>query len=230
MTEKEILEELEPLGTAQNRKIYKRHGADDTVFGVSFANLRKMHKRIKVDHGLALKLWVTGQLEARLLAAMISDPKLTDETLLEAWANDLNSGMETGEFVDLVSKTSFARTKMEQWSNSEGEWIGRAGWQLLAHLAMKDEGLSDDYFENYLQIIEQDIHSRKNMVRDAMNSALIAIGIRNSNLEKQALAVAANIGKVNVDHGETNCKTPDAAEYIRKTLNRRRQNNKKTAA
>lgn len=230
MTEKEILEELEALGTAQNRKIYKRHGADETVYGVSFANLRKMHKRIKVDHALALKLWATGQLEARLIASMIADPELTDGALLDTWAKDLNSGMVTGEFVDLVSKTSFAQAKTEQWSNSDGEWIGRAGWQLLAHLAMKGEGLPDDFFENYLQIIEQDIHSRKNMVRDAMNSALIAIGIRNSNLENQALGVAAKIGVVNVDHGETSCKTPDAAEYIRKTLNRRRQKKKKTAA
>ena len=230
MTENEVLDELEALGTAQNRKIYKRHGADETVYGVSFANLRKMHKRIKVDHALALNLWATGQLEARLIASMIADPDLTDEALLDTWAKDLNSGMVTGEFVDLVSKTSFAQAKMEQWSNSDGEWIGRAGWQLLAHLAMKGEGLSDDFFENFLQIIEQDIHSRKNMVREAMNSALIAIGIRNSNLENQALGVAAKIGVVNVDHGETSCKTPDAAEYIRKTLNRRRQKKKKTAA
>ena len=230
MTEKEVLEELESLGTAQNRKIYKRHGADATVYGVSFANLRKMHKRIKVDHALALKLWETGQLEARLIGSMIADPKLTDEALLDAWANDLNSGMVAGEFVEHVSKTPFARAKMEQWCDSEGEWTGRAGWQLLAHFAMKDEELSDGYFENYLQIIGEDIHLRKNMVRDAMNSALIAIGIRNSKLEKQALAVAAKIGKVDVDHGETSCKTPDAAEYIRKTLNRRRQKRKKTAA
>ena len=230
MTENEVLDELKALGTAQNRKIYKRHGADETVYGVSFANLRKMHKRIKVNHALALNLWATGQLEARLIASMIADPELTDEALLDSWAKDLNSGMVTGEFVDLVSKTAFAQAKTEQWSNSDGEWIGRAGWQLLAHLAMKGEGLPDDFFENYLQIIEQDIHSRKNMVRDAMNSALIAIGIRNSNLENQALGVAAKIGVVNVDHGETSCKTPDAAEYIRKTLNRRRQKKKKTAA
>lgn len=230
MTEKEVLEELKALGTAQNRKIYRRHGADETVYGVSFANLRKMHKRIKVDHALALKLWATGQLEARLIASMIADPKLTDEALLDAWAEDLNSGMVAGEFVELVSKTPFARAKMEQWSDSEGEWIGRAGWQLLVHLAMKDERLSDDFFESYLQIIEKDIHSRKNMVRDAMNSVLIAIGIRNSNLEKLALSVAGKIGVVNVDHGETSCKTPDAAEYIRKTLNRRRQKSKKSAA
>jgi hypothetical protein len=67
-----------------------------------------------------------------------------------------------------------------------------------------------------LGIIERDIHHRKNRVRDAMNSARIAIGIRNKKLEERALKVAKNIGKVVVDHGETSCKTPDATAYIRK--------------
>ena len=75
----------------------------------------------------------------------------------------------------------------------------------------------------HLATIEGEIHARKNRVRDAMNSALIAIGIRNDALEEQALAAATRIGKVEVDHGETGCKTPDAADYIRRTLDRRRQ-------
>lgn len=54
-----------------------------------------------------------------------------------------------------------------------------------------------------------------------MNSALIAIGIRNPELLEKALSIAAVIGKVQVDHGETSCKTLDAADYIRKTLARR---------
>jgi hypothetical protein len=64
---------------------------------------------------------------------------------------------------------------------------------------------------------------RKNRVRDAMNSAVIAIGIRNPKLEKKALAAAKRIGQVEVDHGETSCKTPDATAYIHKTLERRRK-------
>ena len=35
-------------------------------------------------------------------------------------------------------------------------------------------------------------------------------------LRKAALVAAKRIGKVEVDHGDTACKTPDAAEYIEK--------------
>lgn len=226
MTMQEVLQELESLGTVQNRKIYRRHGVCENLYGVSFANLRKMGKRLKVDHALAQQLWSTGNHEAQLLASMIADPATVEENLLDRWVTELANRTVTGEFSDFVSKTSFFQAKMEAWSDSEDEWIGRAGWQLLALLAMNDKELPDSYFENYLEIIERDIHGRKNMVRDAMISALIAIGIRNPALEKKALSAAKKIGKVVVDHGETSCKTPDAAEYIRKTVERKKQRKK----
>jgi|SRR5829696_7030149 len=56
-----------------------------------------------------------------------------------------------------------------------------------------------------------------------MNGALIAIGIRNPALEKKAIAAAERIGKVEVDHGETGCKTPDAVPYIRQAVERRKK-------
>ncbi|MFE6587353.1 DNA alkylation repair protein, partial [Bacillus mobilis] len=52
------------------------------------------------------------------------------------------------------------------------------------------------------------------------NRALIAIGVRNESLERQAIETARVIGKVEVDHGETSCKTPDAEAYIKKTKER----------
>lgn len=227
MTMQEVLQELESLGTAQNRKIYKRHGACENLYGVSFANLRKIGKRLKVDHALAQQLWSTGVHEAQLLASMIADPATVEESLVDKWVTELADRTVTGEFSDFVSKTPFFQVKMAAWSDSEDEWIGRAGWQLLALLAMNDEELPDTYFENYLAVIERDIHTRENMVRDAMNSALIAIGIRNSALESKALSAAKKIGKVDVDHGETSCKTPDAARYIRKTVERKKQRKKR---
>ena len=227
MTMQEVLQELESRGTAQNRKIYRRHGACENLYGVSFANLRKMGKQLKVNHDLAQQLWSTGVHEAQLLASMIADPATVEENLLDSWVTELADRTVTGEFSDFVSKTPFFQAKMVAWSDSEDEWIGRAGWQLLALLAMNDKELPDSYFENYLEIIKRDTHFRKNMVRDAMNSALIAIGIRNSALEKKALSAAKKVGKVVVDHGETSCKTPDAAEYIRKTVERKKQRKKR---
>jgi hypothetical protein len=91
------------------------------------------------------------------------------------------------------------------------------GWLLLSMFALNDREEPDEWFEAHLQTIESEIHQRRNDVRDTMNSALISIGVRNARLEKRALAAAKVIGKVVVDHGETGCKTPDAAAYIRKT-------------
>jgi hypothetical protein len=87
---------------------------------------------------------------------------------------------------------------------------------------MNDPTLPDAFFEPHLARIERDIHAEKNRVREAMNNALIAIGMRDDALEARALAVAQTIGKVHVDHGETGCKTPDALSYIRKGRDRHR--------
>jgi serine/threonine protein kinase len=43
-----------------------------------------------------------------------------------------------------------------------------------------------------------------------MNSVSIAIGGYHPELRDEALAIAKEIGKVEVDHGDTSCKTPDA--------------------
>ena len=49
-----------------------------------------------------------------------------------------------------------------------------------------------------------------------MNRALIAIGRRTPPLRRAATAAAKRIGPVEVDHGETGCKTPDAVAAITK--------------
>ncbi len=57
MNETEVLQELKALGTEQNRKVYRRHGVGENLHGVSFANLGKLKKKIKIDHELAERLW-----------------------------------------------------------------------------------------------------------------------------------------------------------------------------
>ena len=221
-----VIQELEELGTEQNRKIYRRHGVREDLFGVSFGNIRKLQKKIKTDHSLARELWATGNHDARILATMVADPNMIEKEgprhdWLESWAADLDNYIIADAFAELVSKTDSARGKAEHWNRSEDEWTGRAGWTIMAKIAMKDRILPDDYFEELLPTIEAGIHTRKNRVRDAMNAALIAIGIRNERLQERALSAAANIGKVEVDHGATGCVTPDAASYILKTVNRK---------
>ena len=216
MVSTDVLRELESLGTEQNRKIYKRHGAGDNLYGVSFANQKVLTRKYKGNHQLALELWDSGNADARILATMIADPKLADNAMIERWASDLTNYGLADALEGLVTRTPLAREKAEEWIKSDEEWRGSMGWQLVGQLAMQDKDLPDDYFERHLQTIERDIHSAKNRVRYSMNGAIIAIGLRNDRMREKALAVAEKVGKVEVDHGETGCKTPDAVPYIMK--------------
>lgn len=220
----ETLHQLESLGTEQTRKTYRRHGVKGNAYGVSYAHLEKLKKAIKKDHALAVELWATGNHDARILATMIADPKAMTSEDLDAWVGDLGDYVVTDAFSKLAAGSPLVREKIDRWTAADHEWIESAGWNLLAHLAMgQDGGLPDDDYEKHLEVIARDIHNRKNRVRHSMNSALIAIGGRNERLMEKALAAAAKIGKVEVDHGETGCKTPDAAEYIRKMVARKRK-------
>lgn len=224
-----VMGELERLGTAQNRKIYSRHGLGDNTFGVSYANLKQLKKQIKTDQALAVALWATGNHDARILATMIAAPRQMSDDQMEQWGHSLNNHAQTDAFAGVVAQTPLARAKAEAWIASNEEQVARAGWTVLALLTTNDVTLPDSYFEPYLARIERDIHQARNRVREAMNNTLIAIGSRSAALEPLALASAARIGKVDIDHGETACETPDAATYIGKTRAHREARAKATA-
>jgi 3-methyladenine DNA glycosylase AlkD len=77
-------------GTAQNRKIYAKHGAHDPMFGVPWSHLRILAKRSKKDHELALKLWDSGNYDARILATMIANPDRLTLKQVDRWAKELS--------------------------------------------------------------------------------------------------------------------------------------------
>ena len=218
-----VFEELRALGAEQYRKIYKNHGVQGESFGVSYAHMKVLVKKIKINHPLALDLWATGNHDARILATMIADPQQATDAMLDAWGRDLSSYVITDAFSSYASKTPLARAKIEQWIESDVEWMGQAGWSLLAQIARDDNTLPDSYFEPFLERITRDLHSSQNRVRHSMNNAVIAIGLRNAALEAQAVAAAQQIGKVVVDHGKTDCKTPDAIAYMEKAKAKTKQ-------
>jgi 3-methyladenine DNA glycosylase AlkD len=221
MTAQEVLTTLRSLGTEQNRKIYARHGAGPNTFGVSFANLEKIRKDIKRDHALATELWKTGNFDACNLATMIADPAEMSAKDLDDWVGRMEGYCVADLFArNIAAKTPFAKAKVDKWTKSKQELVGEAGYQLLACIVMNDRETEDAYFERWISTIEGGIHKAQNRVRHSMNTALIAIGVRNAKLRDLALAAAGKIGKVTVDHGETSCKTPDAAAYIQKTSQR----------
>ena len=218
MTKDEAIKQLRANGTAQNRKICRRHGVRGDLFGVSYAVLTKMKRKIKIDQPLAEQLWSTGNQDARTLATLIADPATIGVRTLNAWAKELDNRHLAGALSNVAADAPSAGKQVEKWTAARNGLVGCAGWHTLASVARQDNGLSDAYFEDYLGIIEATIHAAKNWMKYAMNNAVISIGGRNSRLQRKAIAAAKRIGKVEVDHGETVCKTPDAVSYIKKTV------------
>ena len=211
-----VMKTLEKSGSEQTRKTYRRHGAPEPVFGVSFATLGGLVKQIGVDHELALSLWDTGNFDARNLAFKIADPVQMTSSDLDRWARETSVRMCGGYVSMLAVEGSKGQATAVRWLASREDRLRAAGWGVVAQLAARDEAVPEAWLAEKLAEIERTIHAAPNAHREAMNLALITIGGRSGALRKSALAAAKKVGKVEVDHGDTACKTPDAGAYIEK--------------
>jgi 3-methyladenine DNA glycosylase AlkD len=222
-TAKTILATLEKLGKPQTATIYKRHGSGDNVFGVLTSEISKLKKKIKVDHALAMELWKTGNTEARVLALQVADPEKVTRADADRLVDEGPVRFLGCYLCDLLARSPIAEQTMRAWMKSKDEDTREAGYGIFG-VRLKDDpsSVDDADAERVLATIEKEIHRSPNRARYAMNGALISIGIYKPALQKKAIAAAKRIGKVEVDHGETSCKTPDAAPYIEKASKRKR--------
>jgi 3-methyladenine DNA glycosylase AlkD len=195
LTAAEVVARLEALASEANREGMGRFGiAVDRALGVSMPALRSLAKEIGKDHELAGELWETGVHEARLLACLVAEPGRLTEAQLERWA----AGFDSWDVVDqccsnLVDRTPFAWAKVREWAGREEEFVKRAGFALLAALAVHDKKAPDEKFLDLLPLIEGASDDGRNFVKKAVNWALRQIGKRNPALNAAAVKTAGKI-------------------------------------
>jgi 3-methyladenine DNA glycosylase AlkD len=162
--------------------------------GIGLPRLRALAKRIGRNHQLADELWRSQIHEARILAAMVDDPAAVTEEQMEAWAAEFDSwDLVDGTCSSLFDRTPFAWTKALDWSSREEEFVKRAGFTMMATLAVHDKKATDEAFLALLPIVEREAGDPRNYVRKAVNWALRQIGKRNPALNAAAIACAERI-------------------------------------
>ncbi|MFT5081386.1 MAG: hypothetical protein ACI9D0_001929 [Bacteroidia bacterium] len=222
LTTKQVMAELKAAGTAQNIKTFGNHGVTGDFFGVSYAFLKQLHRRVKSDHELALELWQTGNHDARVFACWAADGDKTTMKLLNQWAQDVDNHVLAIELASLAQDTDLAHRIMAKWIARKVEWPSSMGWGVASRLAMQpsrgsDEGgITEAQVGELLTKLEAGIQSAPNYTRHNMNNALISIGCR-PKWKTKAIAAAKRIGKVEVNYGATSCSVTDAAARIEKT-------------
>jgi 3-methyladenine DNA glycosylase AlkD len=168
-----------------------------SVYGVSIPNLRKLAKQIGKDHDLAQELWDTENRETRILAALIEEPAKVTKSQIEKWVRDLDSWEVCDQCcMNLLEKLPPAYGKAVEWSLCNEEFVKRAGYVLMARLAVSDKGADDRKFEEFFSHIKRGALDPRNFVKKAVNWALRQIGKRNIQLNQSAIRVAEEIKKI----------------------------------
>jgi 3-methyladenine DNA glycosylase AlkD len=214
-----IVAELEKLGSPAIKNVLIKHGAKEPFFGVKVGDMKTIVKRIKKDHALALQLFDTGIGDAQYLAGLISDPPQMTKAQIQKWAKTATWGMVSAYTVPWVaSESRFGVELANEWIESPKEVIAAGGWATFSSLVSikADEELDLAELEKLLGRVQKTIRTSPNRVRYHMNGYVIAVGCFVKPLNAKAKAIGKAIGIVGVDMGDTECKVPDAVEYISK--------------
>ena len=193
-----VIEKLKSASNPDSVKGMARFGiTPENTFGVSIPSLRKIAKETKKDHTLAQQFWDFGFRETMILASMIDEPDMVTQEQMEKWVLDFDYWEICDQCcMNLFEKTNFAYEKAVEWSSRTEEFVKRAGFVMMARLAVSDKKADDSKFEQFFPIVSREADDGRNFVKKAVNWALRQIGKRNLALNVKAIDVAKEMQKI----------------------------------
>ena len=218
MEARELLSVLKAHANPANVAGMARYGIhSEGTLGVPMPVLRRLAREAGRSHELAAELWASGIHEARILATLIDDPVRVTGCQMDRWAGDLNSWDVCDQACqNLFRYTPVAFAKAAKWARARREFVRRAGFSLMAGLAVKARTASDAQFEAFFPLIAEAAVDDRNMVKKAVNWALRQIGKRNSSLCAKAIATAQEIAAL--DSRAARWVAADALRELRRRL------------
>jgi len=195
MDYEEVIARLKTYQNPTNVEGMGRFGINPAnTLGVSIPTLRTIAKEMGTNHQLAQQLWGSGIHEARILASMTDDPEKVTTRQMEKWVRDFDSWDICDQCCsNLFDKTKWAHQKAVEWTSRKEEFVKRAGFVLMATLAVHDKKASNAQFQRYFSIIRRESTDQRNFVKKAVNWALRQIGKRNQTLNRLAIETARGI-------------------------------------
>jgi 3-methyladenine DNA glycosylase AlkD len=186
---------LEKRGSKRNRDGMARYGiVAPRVYGVSMATMKSLAKELGKDHELALALWDTGWYEARILTSFVDEPARVTPSQMDRWMRDFDNWAICDTICfQLFDKTPHAWKKIDQWSRRKKEFEKRAGFALLAAVALHDKRAPDAAFMKSLNLIKSAASDERNFVKKGVSWALRSIAHRNKALHSASLTLAAKL-------------------------------------
>jgi len=196
-TVQEVLAWLKRSGSPKAAAGLARYGLPTTnAYGISVGTLRARANQIGKDHDLALKLWKTGSLDARIMASFLGDPQQLTLAQMNAWCRDFdNLGTTDTACFALFDRSPLAWRGVAPWARQKGEFQKRAGFVMMACLAAHDKTATDAAFLKFFPIIERGASDDRNFVKKGVSWALRHLGHRSPALHSAAVKTATQLSK-----------------------------------
>lgn len=218
-TLKETLAQLEALGNEKVHARNSKNGAGDNQFGVQLGDIRKLAAKIKTNDALAMALWETGNIDARLLAILLINPKNLS-------GDELDRMVRSARFAQLadwlnsyiVRQHPEKEALRQKWMADDDPWAARAGWSLTSErIGKKPEGLD---LPALLNRIESEMGDAAPETQWTMNYCLAGIGIHFPKHRKRAVAIGEALGIYRDYPVSKGCTSPFAPIWIKEMVSR----------
>lgn len=202
ITVDEIVDRLKSSSNPKSIKGMAKFGIDpDRTLGVRIPVLRELAKELKKTvedrQTLARKLWERKIRETMIVAGMIAEPEMTTEKLMDEWVEDFYDWEICDQTcMNLFEKTPFAYDKAVEWSYRNEEYVKRAGYVMMARLAVSDKKADDERFIEFFPDIKRGATDQRHIVKKGVNWAIRQIGKRNLKLNEKAVELSLEIQEI----------------------------------
>lgn len=219
MTVEDVMTRLEGLGSEKQRAMNAKNGAGENQFGVKMGDLRIVAKETKIDHELGLKLWETGNVDARHLATLIMKPKQLSADQIDAMTRSVTYTNLADWFTSYVTKNHPEKESLRQkWMVDPDPMAARAGWSLTYERITKDPAGLD--LGALLDRIESEMANAPAPTQWTMNFCLGGIGIEFPEHRERAIAIGEKLGVYRDYPCSKGCTSPFVPIWIKTMVDR----------
>ena len=219
MTLKEILQQFKTLSNEKTRAHNTKNGVGDNQYGVKLGDLRKIAKKIKINHELSLELWKTKNFDARMLAILLMKPK-------ELTAYELDSMVRSVKYSRVADWLNSYIVKLhpdnealrQKWMKDKNAMAARAGWNLTTQRIVKNSEMVN--IPALLDCLEKEMSTAAPEAQWTMNFSLVEIGINHPEYRQRAIEIGEKLGVYRDYPVSKGCTSPFAPIWIKEIVSR----------
>lgn len=219
MTLEETLEQLEKLGDEKTRTHNSKNGIDGRQFGAKLGDLRKLSKKLKKNHALALELWETDNFDAQMLAMLVITPEKLSAEELDSMVRSVRYARLADWLNSYVVKLHPENEALRRkWMQDQNPMAARAGWNLTSQLVAKNPDLVN--IPELLDRLEKEMAAAPAEAQWTMNFTLAEIGINHPQHRQRALEIGESLGVYRDYPVSKGCTSPFAPIWIKEMVKR----------